>query len=453
MQYYYQCKESADRVGDEDSNNEPDDEPEDELDLREYINGIELKDAVLSRAKQKELEHAEKAAKIGIELVTTSTSTTGDPNHVAGWTQALREAAVQRLRSSDAIPEANVDSGDIEVITDNHEDSPNGIPSITYEGNTVPEQDVDISMLSAEQLRAFEIVRNHYLETHSGNKPDQLLMQIQGEGGTGKSLVISKITEFFRKLGKDAELRRSAYTGIAASLIEGSTLHQLAALHLCNSISKKTTKRLQDTWAPVNYLVIDEVSMVSKKILADVSQMISIGKQKEGEHNTTLAFGGINVIIAGDFHQFPPVIGGGGNGALYSPVGPKATSKMIIGRSIYEQFRTVVILKKQFRVDRDSNEWRGVLTRARHGKCTPKDLGIIRGLILDPTRDKNLLSQSGWDDAVLVTPRHSVRQRWNELASYNHCRSTGEPLFLSHAYDTHKDRPLDTKMKALLQAQ
>ena len=71
-------------------------------------------------------------------------------------------------------------------------------------------------------------------------------------------------------------------------------------------------------------------------------------------------------------------------------------------------------------------------------------------MILDPNRDKNLLSRPGWDDAVLVTPRHSVRQHWNELASYNHCWSTGQQLFLSSAYDTHNEKPLDDRTKSLL---
>jgi hypothetical protein len=109
----------------------------------------------------------------------------------------------------------------------------------------------------------------------------------------------------------------------------------------------------------VEYLIIDEISMVSKKTLADVSLMISIGKQ-EGKNNITVAFGGVNVIIAGDFHQFLPVIGGASNGALYTPTGPNATSEMLVGRLIYEQFWTVVLLKKQFRVE--DGEWSGVLS-------------------------------------------------------------------------------------------
>ncbi|KDN37091.1 hypothetical protein RSAG8_10366, partial [Rhizoctonia solani AG-8 WAC10335] len=318
LEAFLLCKESADQVGDEESDNEPGEEPEDELDLRDYINGVELKQAVLSRTKQKELDHAEKAAEIGSKLglfgstnvssgtpwvLSNSLSTAGDPDQVLGWTRALREAALQRPQNTNSASEGNMNYGEIEMITVDPEDSPNGTATITYEGGTASELDMDVSMLSEEQLRVFEIVRNHFLEAHSGNNPQQLLMQIQGEGGTahsgnnpqqllmqiqgeggtGKSLVISKITEFFRKRGKEAELRKkrgkeaelrkSAYTGIAVSLIEESTLHQLAALHLCNSICKKTIKRLQDTWGPVNYLVIDEVSMVSKKIIAESNEV------------------------------------------------------------------------------------------------------------------------------------------------------------------------------------
>ncbi|CEL58884.1 hypothetical protein RSOLAG1IB_12210 [Rhizoctonia solani AG-1 IB] len=466
MQYYYQCKESADQAEENKDNDEPFDDSEDEIDLQDYINGVELEKAVLSRAKQRELEHAERAAEIGIKMgifgsgntgnnspweVTEQSTTTVDQAQVTKWTEALHDAAIKNQLSQTHKPAEEIDSGDIETMVLDPPDLPNNVPSITYQGDTLPAPDLDVSMLSDEQLRAFEIVKNHFLKTQAGHKPEQLLMQIQGEGGTGKSLIISKITNLFSQHQAGSKLRKSAYTGIAASLIEGSTLHQLAALHLCNRLSKKTITRLQTTWRPVEYLIIDEISMVSKKVLAEISQMISIGKQKEGENNSTLAFGGINVIIAGDFHQFPPVIGGGGNGALYTPVGPKATSKMVIGRTIYEQFRTVVLLKKQYRAEDD--EWRGVLTRARHGKCTPKDVAIVRDLILDPTRDKDLLNREGWADAVLVTPRHSVRHRWNELASYHHCRSTGQQLFLSHAYDTHKDEPLSDKLKALLRAQ
>lgn len=90
-------------------------------------------------------------------------------------------------------------------------------------------------------------------------------------------------------------------TGIAASLIGGSTLHQIALLHQASKPSRKSIEKLQKTWRDVKYLIIDEVSMVSKKTLADISEMISIGKQRKDENNVTVPFGGINVILAGDF--------------------------------------------------------------------------------------------------------------------------------------------------------
>ncbi|CCO35196.1 DNA repair and recombination protein pif1,mitochondrial [Rhizoctonia solani AG-1 IB] len=470
MQYYYQCQQSATEAQENTESGaglELEDQTEEELDLREYINGIELDQAILSRSKQKEIDHAEAAAEIGLKVgifnqnngednapwtVTQQPITSGNQAQVTEWTQALHQAAIQHQQTSISQTPEDVNEGEIETMAIDLTSPLANSPTVAYEGDVMaPAPDIDVSELSVEQLRAFYIVRDHHLAVEAGNKPEQLLMQIQGAGGTGKSLVISKITEFFRHRGKEVKLRKAAYTGIAASLIEGSTLHQLALLHLSGRISKKTIQRLRKIWEPVEYLIIDEISMVSKKTLADISQMISIGKQKEGENNSTVAFGGVNVIIAGDFHQFPPVIGGASNGALYTPTGPNATSKMLVGRLIYEQFRTVVLLKKQFRVE--DGEWSGVLSRARHGSCTSEDIKTIRGLILDPAKDKDLLSQPGWADAVLVTPRHTVRHRWNELASYNHCRSTGQPLFLSHAYDTHNDKPLDAKTQALLRAQ
>jgi hypothetical protein len=67
-------------------------------------------------------------------------------------------------------------------------------------------------------------------------------------------------------------------------------------------ISPKTLQALRQTWGKVRYLIIEEISMVSRTFLARLSATISAAKQ-----NDEAAFGRINVIICGDFHQFPPV--------------------------------------------------------------------------------------------------------------------------------------------------
>ncbi|KAI0085326.1 hypothetical protein BDY19DRAFT_870126, partial [Irpex rosettiformis] len=76
-----------------------------------------------------------------------------------------------------------------------------------------------------DQRRAYDIVAAHLNDYLSGRNPNQLLMIIHGEGGTGKSQVIQTITEYFTSRRMSSLLMKGAYTGIAASLIEGHTLH------------------------------------------------------------------------------------------------------------------------------------------------------------------------------------------------------------------------------------
>lgn len=129
--------------------------------------------------------------------------------------------------------------------------------------------EVDISMLSLDQLRAFTIVCDHFTHRGAGRTPPppQLLMQIQGEGRTGKSLVIKKVTKLFKVRGKESHLRCSAYTGIAALLIEGSTPHQLALLHKAGKgLSNKSIACLREIWGSVEYLIIDEPSPLATSL-------------------------------------------------------------------------------------------------------------------------------------------------------------------------------------------
>lgn len=69
-------------------------------------------------------------------------------------------------------------------------------------------------------------------------------------------------------------------------------------------------------WEGVDYLFIDEVSMVECSLLLQVSQALI-----EAKGNTGL-FGGVNVIFAGDFAQLPPVV----MKSLYAKIGTDTES-------------------------------------------------------------------------------------------------------------------------------
>ena len=140
---------------------------------------------------------------------------------------------------------------------------------------------VDPGSLKPDQLRAYRIVDWHLGETLRGTCPPPLRMILYGEGGTGKSRVIQTITELFAAHGVSHMLVKAAYTGVAASLVDGKTTHVIAGLSLGSrgGVTDALKKKLQDFWMEVQYLIVDEYSMLSKTFLAMLSRNISIGME------------------------------------------------------------------------------------------------------------------------------------------------------------------------------
>lgn len=135
---------------------------------------------------------------------------------------------------------------------------------------------------------------------------------LTGQGGTVKSYVIKKkkAVHFLRKERYNVALTCS--TGIAASHFDAhaSTLHKwtgledghyenMELLHLLKMDERfqNVNQNLKQT----NYLFIDEISMISSKLLAQVECVYSELRDQN------LYFGGISVILSGDFFQLPPV--------------------------------------------------------------------------------------------------------------------------------------------------
>jgi hypothetical protein len=93
-----------------------------------------------------------------------------------------------------------------------------------------------------------------------------------------------------------------------------------------------------------------------------------------------LPFGGISVLICRDFHQFPPVATSPTE-ALYHPTNTvKDSANSQIGRTLYEEFKTVAILKEQLRVTDDI--WKEFLGRLRCGRVLKEDIIMLHGLVL-----------------------------------------------------------------------
>ncbi|KAJ3719271.1 hypothetical protein C8R42DRAFT_584354, partial [Lentinula raphanica] len=127
--------------------------------------------------------------------------------------------------------------------------------------------------LNHEQERAFRVIAEHSVATN----PSPLRMYLGGPGGTGKSYVIACLDRFFTETGQKRRFRLCSYTGVAATNISGMTLH--SALNFGNIAfgrQNATSRRdLIAMWEGVNYLFIDEVSMIGCGFLYRISRALS----------------------------------------------------------------------------------------------------------------------------------------------------------------------------------
>jgi hypothetical protein len=237
-------------------------------------------------------------------------------------------------------------------------------------------------------------------------------------------------------------LVKAAYTGVAAALIGGKTTHTIAGLssRAGNKISEESKRKLQSFWGDKKYLIIDEFSMISKTFLARLSRNISIGKQGGADFMDAVSFGGLNVVLCGDLHQFPPVAVRKCD-HLYRPLDASLdTLDAQLGRGIYEEFQSVVILTEQMRVT--DLRWRELLSNIRRCRVQKNDLEILHALVLDESNIPEFQTDP-WRSAPLITPRHAVRILWNEFSARRWCQTTNRHLFICPCEDTIAGRPLN----------
>ena len=154
---------------------------------------------------------------------------------------------------------------------------------------------ININDLSTEQKIAYKkVVQGHNVF-------------ITGPGGTGKTKLISVIIEYLKSISKQYAI--CAMTGCAAILLNtnAKTLHSWSGIKLAKGTKIEVidavlrNKRVVQNWRRTKCIILDEVSMLSKKIFEIIEELARI------IHCSSLPFGGMQVIYTGDFFQLPPV--------------------------------------------------------------------------------------------------------------------------------------------------
>ena len=117
----------------------------------------------------------------------------------------------------------------------------------------------DSSKLQGKQLATYNL-KDHM----ESNNPTTLRMVISGTSGTGKSY----LTHCLRLLLQD-KIHVVTPTGVVAFNIDGNTLHSLLSLPTTGEfkdLEGENLKRLQQLLESMQYMIIDEVSMVGRKL-------------------------------------------------------------------------------------------------------------------------------------------------------------------------------------------
>lgn len=128
-----------------------------------------------------------------------------------------------------------------------------------------------------------------------------------GSAGVGKSYVLSVLLKVFKDLDVEDLVALTASTGVAASNIGGITIHSWAGVGTADGDLEHVVARVFGNqnavkrWRNSDILVIDEISMISAQTFDLLSH---IGKRVR---NDSRPFGGIQVVVCGDFFQLPPV--------------------------------------------------------------------------------------------------------------------------------------------------
>lgn len=127
---------------------------------------------------------------------------------------------------------------------------------------------------------------------------------LTGAAGTGKSFLLN---HYLKEVKEKKNVVRLASTGIAACLINGVTFNSFFGLGIMQEDDEKLlnkciySKYVYENFQDVDEIIVDEISMISGRALA-LAERIA-----KAHGNPAKPWGGIRMIVVGDFFQLPPI--------------------------------------------------------------------------------------------------------------------------------------------------
>jgi ATP-dependent exoDNAse (exonuclease V) alpha subunit len=188
---------------------------------------------------------------------------------------------------------------------------------------------------------------------------------LTGSAGTGKTYVLNQYIDYLKE--RKVKVAVTASTGIAATHMNGMTIHSWSGIGVKefitsgNLASMNSKKYLKEHLEKVKVLIIDEISMLHKNQINAVDVVLRYFKKNEA------AFGGIQIVVCGDFFQLPPI----GN------QGEAAKDKFAFMSEAWVKAKlSVCYLTEQYR--QSDNDLNLILNEIRTGDISKKSYATLK---------------------------------------------------------------------------
>jgi ATP-dependent DNA helicase PIF1 len=260
--------------------------------------------------------------------------------------------------------------------------------------------------LTAEQQRVVELLR------------DGRNVFCTGFAGTGKSFLLAEVLRRRSMYSIHGHTVVTASSGLAALNINGQTIHRFAGIGTAEGPVGYVVDaacgdpRVVERWQDCGLLIVDEVSMLSGDVLHKIDCTARACRKRPNE-----SFGGVQVLLLGDFAQLPPVTR---HRAVYdfcflSP----CWSALCLG---------LVLLTQVFRQG-DDPQFTDILAEMRFGRMSPSACAALRERVTTDSTQRTAVAPTK------MCPRNADVDHENERC----LRTLSGALQVYTAHDTGTD--------------
>jgi ATP-dependent exoDNAse (exonuclease V) alpha subunit len=185
---------------------------------------------------------------------------------------------------------------------------------------------------------------------------------LTGSAGTGKSYTIKSIVSYFE--ANNINYGLTALTGCAAVLINGQTIHSFLGLGISRDL-KEIIKNLEKYKKQLTIirglqsLIIDEISMMDNELFEIIDKLLKTVKR------TDKVFGGVQVILVGDFHQLPPI-----------------NNDYCFNSPVWNDLKLTSIVLTEIIRQKDDDVLKKILEEIRQEKLSENSLDILKNLVI-----------------------------------------------------------------------